>query len=403
MAEPGERPGTDTRQHGGVVASLLLLVGPGEELRGAGRAHHSSQSDERQHRCRAVGKAGAAGVLDAPLARVGRVVHECPPGGDQVGGEPGHGQPEVVLRRLEQRHRLRKEGLERLVRCLWVDEDAPPAPDDSQGESAELVSGRLGRFEKGRAPGERLGHPHAEEERVEQVGLERGRDVLRIAGGDCSIQKGGGGGHVGAEVGLAAGGGQALSGLCGELGLDRPAELAPVQARLFEVVAEDLVLLDEGGAVFREPGGVALVQLGPARLGDGVVGGIADQEVAEAETVFAGDLSLVGADQLAPGQSREVVGDLGVFGGEGFDGFVVEDLALDRGALEDAPLRRLELVETGSEQRSQCRGDVDLGVLRGHGEHLGHEERVAAGGLRDVPPDGLGHAVADQLGDLLLG
>ena len=53
------------------------------------------------------------------------------------------------------------------------------------------------------------------------------------------------------------------------------------------MVAEDLVELDEVGAVRLEPGGEALVQLGPGRLRQRVVGGVADQQVAEAEAVLA--------------------------------------------------------------------------------------------------------------------
>ena len=61
------------------------------------------------------------------------------------------------------------------------------------------------------------------------------------------------------------------------------AELAPVAGGLLEVVAEDLVQLDEIGAALLEPVGEALVQLGAGRLRQRVVGGVADQEVPEAE------------------------------------------------------------------------------------------------------------------------
>ena len=56
-----------------------------------------------------------------------------------------------------------------------------------------------------------------------------------------------------------------------------------------------------------EPVGEALVQLGARRLRQRVVGGVADQQVAEAERVVAGELRAVGADQLLAherGQAR---------------------------------------------------------------------------------------------------
>src|SRR4051812_11911871 len=61
----------------------------------------------------------------------------------------------------------------------------------------------------------------------------------------------------------------------------RPAELALVERRLLEVIAEDLVQLDERGAVPREPPGVALVQLRSHRLRQTVVRRVADEQVAE--------------------------------------------------------------------------------------------------------------------------
>ena len=47
-----------------------------------------------------------------------------------------------------------------------------------------------------------------------------------------------------------------------------------------------------------EPVGEPLVQLGPCRLGERVVRGVADQQVAEAERVLALEVALVGSDQL---------------------------------------------------------------------------------------------------------
>ena len=63
---------------------------------------------------------------------------------------------------------------------------------------------------------------------------------------------------------------------------------------------------------------------------------------------------------------------------------------LDRAALEHAPLAGVELVEAGGEQRPQARRHLDPGSrLGGHRQHLGDEERVAAGQRRSsraAPP-----------------
>ena len=57
-------------------------------------------------------------------------------------------------------------------------------------------------------------------------------------------------------------------------------QLRSVAMSLLEVVADDLVDLDE--VVGREPAGEALVQLGSGRLRQRLVGGVPDQQVAEA-------------------------------------------------------------------------------------------------------------------------
>ena len=62
-------------------------------------------------------------------------------------------------------------------------------------------------------------------------------------------------------------------------------ELCLVAGGLLEVVADDLVALDEGVAVLVEPGGEARVQVGRGPPWEGVVGGVADQQVAEAVAV----------------------------------------------------------------------------------------------------------------------
>ena len=67
-------------------------------------------------------------------------------------------------------------------------------------------------------------------------------------------------------------------------------EFGRVDVGLLEVVAEDLVELDQIGAALLEPLGEAPVQLDPDRLWKCFIGGIPDEEVPEPEPVVAGQL-----------------------------------------------------------------------------------------------------------------
>src|SRR5205823_14711034 len=101
---------------------------------------------------------------------------------------------------------------------------------------------------------------------------------------------------VSASPGTLAGGREVVAGGQRELPVG-PTELVEVAARLLEVVAEDLIQLDQALAVLLEPGGEAPMEVGAGRLGEGVVGGVADQQVAEAEGVLAREQRPVRADQ----------------------------------------------------------------------------------------------------------
>ena len=133
-----------------------------------------------------------------------------------------------------------------------------------------------------------------------------------------------------------------------------------------------------------EPHGVAVVKLGTGCLGHCVVCGVAQEEVAEPEAIVARYHRCVGQDQALADEAREVRGDRGVLGGERVDGASVEDLPLARRRAQyRAPW--VELVEPRGEERLQRGWDDDVALAPpGDHEHLGDEQRVAAGGGTDL-------------------
>jgi hypothetical protein len=123
-------------------------------------------------------------------------------------------------------------------------------------------------------------------------------------------------------------------------------------------------------------------------LGKGLVGCIADQEVAEPEGILARELRLVRADELLANERHEASRQLGPVGSERLDGSAVEDPALDCTALEHVPLGHVELVEPGCEQCLDRWRHRELRASRIAHErhHLLDEERVALGRIRDLRP-----------------
>ena len=150
---------------------------------------------------------------------------------------------------------------------------------------------------------------------------------------------------------------------------------------LFEVVAHDLVQLDQVASALFEPEGEACVQFRPDRLGERVIGGVSDQQVAETKRVLAWELRPVRSDQLLPYKSAKAGRHVGRFRSKRLDCAAVEHLTLDRAALEHASLRFVELVKTGRQQRLDRRRHRNLAVARflRQRQHLLHEERVSAG------------------------
>jgi hypothetical protein len=169
------------------------------------------------------------------------------------------------------------------------------------------------------------------------------------------------------------------------------------------VVADELVQLDQLPAAPLEPGGEALVQLRAGGLGHSVVGGVPDQQVAEAEAVLARQLRPIRANELLAHECGQPRRHLALAGAEGLDTAAVEDLSLDGAALEHPPLGRLKLVEPGRKQRPQRRRDRQSAVgLLGHDQDLRDEQRVAARGMGDPLAQLRRHARSDQLVDLVV-
>src|SRR5262249_2368293 len=126
----------------------------------------------------------------------------------------------------------------------------------------------------------------------------------------------------------------------------RLAELRPQHVRLLEVVAGELVEVDDPALL--QPIGEALVELRAQALRRRAVGGLLDEAVPEAEDVLAG------RPDEAPSRESPQVG----VGGrrrlrveEGGDIVGAELLADDGAALEDGPLAWAEAVEAGREER----------------------------------------------------
>src|SRR5207302_4939451 len=178
---------------------------------------------------------------------------------------------------------------------------------------------------------------------------------------------------------------------------DRQSELRAVAARLLEVMPEDLVDLDELTGTPLEPERELLVEVRACRLGQRVVRGIPDQEMAEAKGVLPRQQRARRTDQLAPDERGEPRADVRLLGIERLHRSAMEDLALDRTALEHPSLGVCELVEAGLEERPEGGRDVGLALLRRHREHLGQEERVAAGRLRDSHAELGWQLLADQV------
>ena len=130
-----------------------------------------------------------------------------------------------------------------------------------------------------------------------------------------------------------------------------------------------------------EPAGQPLVRVGPRGQRHRLVGRVADQRVPEAKRALTGDEREGGAHELALRQrvERGLHPGASERGHERLQAADVEGLPFDRARLDEPPLRRVERVQAGGEQRVQGgRERAVLGALAHVGRELLEEERVAA-------------------------
>ncbi len=209
-----------------------------------------------------------------------------------------------------------------------------------------------------------------------------------------------GGGVVLAKGGAQAAGREAPPRCRRQLVVLGQPELGAIVARPFEMMTEELVQLHELGSVLLQPARETRVQLCTGRLRQRLVGGVAQQQVTEAEAVVAREQRSLRPDQLLADERRQARRHLRLHGSERLHRAPVEDLSLDRAALEDAPLGCVELIEARCEQRPKGGRDHDLfNRLVDHRQHLADEERIPARGTSDALPELAGKLGRDELVD----
>ena len=154
------------------------------------------------------------------------------------------------------------------------------------------------------------------------------------------------------------------------------------------MIADDLVQLDEP-TVLDEPGREALVEIGARLLRQRVVGGVADEEMAEAKRVVVHEPRRIGTDHVLADQRLQVRRHVVACrrGRELFDDASMKDLAFHGPAADDVALVGPQPVEASLEERVNGGRDDEVSavLLGGHGEHLLQEQRVPIGGRKNAP------------------
>ena len=331
-----------------------------------------------------VGSAGLPSVREGPFAGFQRRVHLCAYARHL--GERGVGdvQRQVVAGGLELGQGPLDGCGQLLRRALRLEVEPEHTRHDPPGDLADTIARRSGPLGEEICSPERVVGPACPEQGLAELGLEGEVDLVRRQERGGALEQAHGGAVVLPTRRTVAAGRQAPSRRGGQGAVVGRPEIGAVATGDLEVVAEELVQLDEFGPVLLQPGREALVEACPGGFRERVVGRVADEDVAEAEAVLAREQRRVRRDQLLANERGETRRHLRLLGCERLDGTAVEDLTLDRAPLEHAPLGRRELVDTRREQRLQ-RGRHDHLAVRfaSHRQHLLDEERVAARGASD--------------------
>jgi hypothetical protein len=137
--------------------------------------------------------------------------------------------------------------------------------------------------------------------------------------------------------------------------------------------------------VQRQPVGEPLVQHGPLRLRQCVVGGVPDEEMPEPKCFLVGKRGDTRPHELLPHEPEQPRRYIQIVGCQCSDRPAVEHLALDGATLERRTLPSRELVEPCCEQRLDRRRHRDFPRrFLEHREHLLDEQRVAVGRSPDA-------------------
>ena len=130
------------------------------------------------------------------------------------------------------------------------------------------------------------------------------------------------------------------------------------------MIAEDLVVLGDAVAgALLEPVGEALVEGRTLCLREGLVCGVADENVSEPERGLVGEVRRCRPDELAVDEAVQAVVETGPLVRVGQCSYrpAVEHLPLDSAMLERRTLTGLYSIEAGAEQLAERRRDRELG------------------------------------------
>ena len=307
---------------------------------------------------------------------------------------PRTGHPQPISRHLQRRERSRGQPVRLFDVDLRVGQEPQAKPGKGCVRADALVRGRGGPLHRlgqgGLRPRILPGISSGDAQIDEQLGPTR---IARRQQADRPLDQVDGGRQIAARQSPSTGRRQEHPGSLAESSvvLAGIAELGSIPVRLLEVIRQDLLVLGRprAGDVL-QPTCESLVHLGSGPLGHRLVRGIADQDVAEAEAIVAGEGRSVGADQLLPHEGHQMASDArpGVLWQQRGHRATMEHAALDGGHFDQRSLLRLEAVDARREQRLDRRRDRELAVsdFGLHGDQLLDEERIPLGRLDDALP-----------------